>query len=193
MQSVDATSSSETSYMMAGKTAARFLLDCMAAGGHVPAALRNSQRRSDADYVLSWLLKMATAAEKAVMQVQGPERDENAAQAIACEVARLVRKRIHEGGQTGKRFLNGALTANAVLEQGKRSGVAPDAGAFAAWRDPAQQTAVQQQRIESALGKRDGAPPPSLLPSPPHCARACSQIPPHQQQQARHRARARAR
>ena len=88
MQSVDATSSSETSYMMAGKTAARFLLDCMAAGGHVPAALRNSQRRSDADYVLSWLLKMATAAEKAVMQVQGPERDENAAHALRPSPAR---------------------------------------------------------------------------------------------------------
>ena len=77
-------------------TAARFFLDCMEKGGVVEGLNLNSQRVSDARVVLGVFKAMATAAERELLLLQPPDRDEAHCQRTCKQLADLVKRRIAE-------------------------------------------------------------------------------------------------
>lgn len=141
-------------------TAARFFLDCMEKGGVVEGLNLNSQRVSDARVVLGVFKAMATAAERELLLLQPPDRDEAHCQRTCKQLADLVKRRIaeeyrsHPTESLPSRFMNGTLLFDTVAKNTKKCGLKADSTVFTQWRSP-QASSVTQPVMSAALfGKR---------------------------------------
>jgi len=127
-------------YEAAGKTSGRLFQDTMKAGYKVPIFKNDarSKRRSDATNVVKAYYSMATEEDRNLL-LNHKQSDEQEVSKRISQLTKLLVQRIKEayvakGEEPPKRFGQGIILINTMVDNLRNSGLVVCANAFAAWR-----------------------------------------------------------
>ena len=158
-------------YEAAGKTSGRLFQDTMKAGYKVPIFKNDERgkRRSDATTVAKAYYAMATAEDRNLL-LNYKQSDEQEASKRISQLTKLLVQRIKEayvakGEDPPKRFGQGIIMINTMVDNLRKSGLVVCANAFATWR--AQPRGSSQGSSNSApMAMRAASNAPDKVSSP---------------------------